>query len=40
MKPLKLKFLNAEAIAKIKGGRRTGERNNDIECIEWPNPKK
>ena len=25
MKPLNLKVLNAEAIAKVKGGRRNGE---------------
>ena len=27
MKPLNLKVLNAEAIAKVKGGRRNGENN-------------
>ena len=28
MKPLNLKVLNTEAIAKVKGGRRTGDETN------------
>ena len=29
MKPLNLKNLNAEVIAKVRGGRRNGESNQD-----------